>query len=36
MDTVADIQKAKFFLKWEPKISFKQGIENVINSTYDR
>lgn len=32
MDTVADIQKAKTLLNWEPKTSFKQGIQNIINS----
>ena len=30
MDTIADISKAKNILKWEPKITLKEGLKNVI------
>ncbi len=30
MDTIADIQKAKAELDWEPSFSFKQGIEDMF------
>lgn len=35
MDTVADIQRAKLFLNWEPKISLKEGIQNIISYKHD-
>lgn len=31
MDTIADIHKAKNILNWSPKVSFIEGIQNIIN-----
>jgi nucleoside-diphosphate-sugar epimerase len=31
MDTIADINKAKSILNWSPKVTFIEGIQNIIN-----
>jgi UDP-glucose 4-epimerase len=32
MDTIADISQIKETLNWEPKISFEEGLDSIINT----